>query len=176
VKILDGSKQIGSATVAANGGWSAKVTLANQGANVLTATDANVAGTGISNAVTYTLHTTAPTVKVTSAGVTTSSAAQTITVVEPPVSASGAIAAALATELLPFEVGHPWTEPGLAWGWSGAGHDHFALATSDLALLVNNAIAGAFSATLSDGGSGRDLAALSTLATPQWSAIEPLRA
>ena len=44
VKVLDGTTQIGSATVAANGAWSANVTLANQGANVLTATDANAGG------------------------------------------------------------------------------------------------------------------------------------
>ncbi len=55
VKILDGKTQIGSATVASNGAWSANVTLASQGANVVTATDANAAGTGTSNAVTYTL-------------------------------------------------------------------------------------------------------------------------
>ena len=57
VRILEGSKQIGSAKVAANGAWSATVTLANQGANVLTAVDANDAGTGTSNAVTYKLAT-----------------------------------------------------------------------------------------------------------------------
>ena len=61
VKILDGTTQVGSATVASSGNWSANVTLANQGANVLTATDANAAGIGISNAVTYTLAATAPT-------------------------------------------------------------------------------------------------------------------
>ncbi len=79
VKILDGTTQIGSATVASNGAWSANVTLANPGANVLTATDANASGTGTSNAVTYTLGTAAPTVKITSAGGAVSSAAQTIT-------------------------------------------------------------------------------------------------
>ena len=77
--ILDGTTKIGTATVASNGGWSANVTLSNQGSNVITATDTNVAGTGTSNAVTYTLHSVAPTVKITSTGVTTSSAAQTIT-------------------------------------------------------------------------------------------------
>ncbi len=60
VKILDGTKQIGSTTVAASGAWSANVTLANTGANVLTATDANASGTGTSNAVTYTLQSSTP--------------------------------------------------------------------------------------------------------------------
>jgi hypothetical protein len=54
VKIFDGSTQIGT-TVAANGVWSDNVTLANQGVNVLTATDANAYGPGISKTVTYTL-------------------------------------------------------------------------------------------------------------------------
>ena len=79
VEVLDGTTQIGTATVAANGAWSDNVTLANQGANVLTATDTNAGGTGTSNAVTYTLHSVAPTVAITSAGGTTSSSAQTIT-------------------------------------------------------------------------------------------------
>ena len=53
--MLDGTTQIGSATVGANGAWSANVTLPNQGANVIMATDANATGTGTSSAVTYTL-------------------------------------------------------------------------------------------------------------------------
>ncbi len=57
VTILDGTTRIGTATVASNGSWSANVTLANQGANVLTATDTNAIGTGTSNAATYTLQT-----------------------------------------------------------------------------------------------------------------------
>jgi cysteinyl-tRNA synthetase, unknown class len=83
VTILDGATKIGSATVAATGAWSANVTLAKQGANALTATDTNAAGTGTSSAVTYTLAAappkTAPAVAITSKGVTTASAAQTIT-------------------------------------------------------------------------------------------------
>ena len=51
VTVFDGTTAIGTGTVAASGAWSANVTLANQGANVLTATDANAAGTGTSNAV-----------------------------------------------------------------------------------------------------------------------------
>jgi hypothetical protein len=78
VKVLDGTTQIGSATVGANGAWSTNVTLSNQGANVITATDANTAGTGTSGAVTYTLHSVAPTVAITSAGGTVTSASQTI--------------------------------------------------------------------------------------------------
>ena len=74
VKILDGTTEIGSATAASNGAWSAGVTLANTGANVLTATDANAAGTGTSNAVTYTLQSstaaTAPTLTVADASLT----------------------------------------------------------------------------------------------------------
>jgi hypothetical protein len=54
VNVLDGTTQIGSATVGATGAWSANVTL-HQGANVLTATDTNAAGTGKSNAITDTL-------------------------------------------------------------------------------------------------------------------------
>jgi cysteinyl-tRNA synthetase, unknown class len=61
VTVLDGATKIGSATVAATGGWSAKVTLPKQGANVITATDTNAAGTGTSSAVTYTLASAAPT-------------------------------------------------------------------------------------------------------------------
>lgn len=61
VSILDGTSPIGSAVVAANGSWSANVTLANPGANVLTATDTNAAGTGTSAPVTFTLETAAPT-------------------------------------------------------------------------------------------------------------------
>ena len=58
--VLDGTKSIGTATVQTNGTWSANVTLANQGANVLTATDTNTAGTGTSAPVTYTLNPTTP--------------------------------------------------------------------------------------------------------------------
>jgi beta-glucanase (GH16 family) len=78
VELLDGSTQIGPAVAASNGAWSANVTLANQGANVLTASDANAAGTGKSNAVTFVLHSVAPTVAITSVGSTTTSAVQTI--------------------------------------------------------------------------------------------------
>ena len=55
VTILDGTTAIGTATVNSSGKWSTGVTLANQGANVLTATDANSSGTGTSNAVTLNL-------------------------------------------------------------------------------------------------------------------------
>jgi hypothetical protein len=78
VTVLDGTQSIGSTTVASNGSWSAKVTLAHAGANVLTATDGNAAGTGTSNAVTYNLVTAAPTVAITSTGGTTSQASQTV--------------------------------------------------------------------------------------------------
>ena len=78
VKIFDGTAQVGTAVVGSDGNWSTKVTLAHTGANVLTATDANVAGTGTSNAVTFNLTTAAPTVAITSAGGTVAQAAQTI--------------------------------------------------------------------------------------------------
>src|SRR5271165_822421 len=55
VNIYDGTTQIGTATADSNGGWTADVTLTNRGANVVTATDANAAGTGTSNSVTYTV-------------------------------------------------------------------------------------------------------------------------
>jgi cysteinyl-tRNA synthetase, unknown class len=61
VTVLDGTTRIGAATVAATGGWTASVTLPKQGANAVTATDTNAAGTGTSNTVTYTLGSTAPT-------------------------------------------------------------------------------------------------------------------
>src|SRR5271166_1687433 len=51
VNIYDGTTQIGTATADSNGGWTADVTLTNRGANVVTATDANAAGTGTSNSV-----------------------------------------------------------------------------------------------------------------------------
>ena len=56
--VLDGTTSIGTAVVATNGGWSTNVTLTNQGANVLTATDTNAGGTGTSAPVTYTLNST----------------------------------------------------------------------------------------------------------------------
>ena len=74
---LDGKTQIGSAKVAANGSWSAKVTLANEGANVLTATDVNDAGTGTSNAVTYTLAT-PPTLTIANASLTVTGSGGTV--------------------------------------------------------------------------------------------------
>ncbi|RBP15801.1 uncharacterized protein (TIGR01370 family) [Roseiarcus fermentans] len=77
VTILDGTKSIGSATVAANGAWSAAVTLANAGANVLTATDANSAGKGTSNAVTFTLQS------------ATTPAAPTLSIAKSPLTVSG---------------------------------------------------------------------------------------
>lgn len=238
VKILDGTTQIGSATVAANGNWSAPVTLSKQGANVLTATDTNAAGTGTSNAVTFTLANVAPTaptlaiadttlsvtggggsvnlgISVTApssstkttvtitglpqyeritdnldgqvfrgtsvtlseaevdsgltltsryrgtghpvatltvtardtiGGVTSASAPQTITVKDPPASASGYDAHASAGELLPFE---PTTGLGFDWNGAGVGQDHFAPANADLASILENAQnAGAFSTAL----------------------------
>jgi beta-glucanase (GH16 family) len=53
VTINDGTAAIGSATAGANGAWSAKVTLSQYGVNVLTASDANVAGAGTSAAIDF---------------------------------------------------------------------------------------------------------------------------
>ena len=90
VKIYDGTTQIGTATADSNGGWTADVTLTNRGANVVTATDANAAGTGTSNSVTYTVArgstggtgstgtATLPTVAITSTAGTVTSIAQTV--------------------------------------------------------------------------------------------------
>ena len=55
VTVLEGTTPIGTGTADANGNWSANVTLLNQGANVLTATDTNISGAGTSGAVTDTL-------------------------------------------------------------------------------------------------------------------------
>jgi hypothetical protein len=65
VKIFDGTTQVGTAVVGADGKWSTNVTLAHTGANVLTATDSNVAGTGTSNAVTFNLSTVTATTPIT---------------------------------------------------------------------------------------------------------------
>ncbi|UQR65125.1 Ig-like domain-containing protein [Bradyrhizobium sp. C-145] len=79
VKIFDGTTQIGTATVGANGAWSTSVTLSGQGQHTLTATDTDAAGnTGTSNAVVFTLDTVAPTVAITSSGGLTNQASQTI--------------------------------------------------------------------------------------------------
>ena len=62
VALYDNGVQIGTAALS-GGGWSTTVTLPNQGANSITATDTDAAGnTGTSAAVTYTLETVAHTV------------------------------------------------------------------------------------------------------------------
>lgn len=73
VLILDGNVEIGSAGVESNGAWSASVTLANQGANILTATDTNVAGTGTSASVDFSWSPADDTVSASGAGNQTSS-------------------------------------------------------------------------------------------------------
>ena len=61
VHVLDGTTEIGTATVQADGKWSAIVTLLNQqGTHQITVSDANAVGTGISNSVSYTVDTVAP--------------------------------------------------------------------------------------------------------------------
>jgi hypothetical protein len=78
VTLYDNGAEIGTATVT-NGQWSTTVSLPNQGANAITASDTDAAGnTGASAAVTYTLESVAPTVAITSAGGVTNHASQTI--------------------------------------------------------------------------------------------------
>ena len=80
VSVLDGNTIIGSATVAANGSWSAGVQLSGNGQHSLTATDTDNAGNaGTSPAVTYTLDTNTPTVHITNAGGLTNQPSQLIT-------------------------------------------------------------------------------------------------
>ncbi|MBV9754772.1 MAG: hypothetical protein JO188_19795 [Hyphomicrobiales bacterium] len=64
VNVFDGSTQVASATPLSGGSWSANITLAN-GANVITAQDTDAAGNvGTSNAITYTLSASAPTINI----------------------------------------------------------------------------------------------------------------
>jgi hypothetical protein len=79
VTLYDNGAQIGTATVGSHGSWSASVTLSGDGSHELTASNKDAAGnTGTSKAVTYTLDTVAPTVAITSKGVLTTQAKQTI--------------------------------------------------------------------------------------------------
>ena len=79
IKVFDGAAQVGIATVLSSGAWSTKISLAS-GSNVITATDTDKAGnTGTSNAVTYTLNTTAPKVTEILASDTGASASDKIT-------------------------------------------------------------------------------------------------
>ena len=64
VNVFDGSTQVASATPLSGGSWSANITLAN-GANVITAQATDAAGNvGTSNAITYTLSASAPTIDI----------------------------------------------------------------------------------------------------------------
>src|SRR5208283_2097647 len=77
VTLYDNGTQIGTASLS-NGAWSTTVTL-SEGSNSITAKDTDAAGnTGTSGAAAFTLDTQAPTVAITTAGVTTNQAAQTI--------------------------------------------------------------------------------------------------
>jgi len=79
VSIFDGATLLGTVTPLANGTWSKAVTLSGQGAHSLTAKATDAAGnTGVSAAVTYTLDTVAPAVAITSSGIATNQATQTI--------------------------------------------------------------------------------------------------
>jgi Ca2+-binding RTX toxin-like protein len=61
VSILDGSAVVGTTVVKSDGSWSDSITLTGDGTHKLTAQDTDVAGNiGTSNAVTFTLDTTAP--------------------------------------------------------------------------------------------------------------------
>ncbi|MFZ3352086.1 MAG: hypothetical protein WA268_14575 [Xanthobacteraceae bacterium] len=58
VTIFDGANNIGSATAASNGVWTANVTLSVTGSNTIVAKDTNGAGnTGVSNSIVYTVDT-----------------------------------------------------------------------------------------------------------------------
>ncbi|MDI9847766.1 hypothetical protein QM467_06830 [Rhodoblastus sp. 17X3] len=89
VNVLDGTTKIGSATVAADGTWSAGVTLANLGSNVLTATDTNSGGTGVSNAVTFSLTTPAPAPAPTPTPTPSSATAPTVTIADTSLDVTG---------------------------------------------------------------------------------------
>ena len=79
VTLTDNGTQIGTATVAANGTFTATVTLPNQGANAIVASVTDSYGNaGSSAAVVDTLDTIAPTVTITSAAEASNVAGQTI--------------------------------------------------------------------------------------------------
>ena len=87
VDVLDGTKQVATATVGTTGAWSANVTL-NQGANVLTATDTNATGTGTSSAITDTLTASTPTSPTTPTA-PTGSTTPTLTVADSSLNVTG---------------------------------------------------------------------------------------
>jgi Ca2+-binding RTX toxin-like protein len=67
VTLYDGTTALGTATVESNGSWSKSITLTGDGTHTLTAQDTDPAGnTGTSNAITFTLDTTAPVPVITS--------------------------------------------------------------------------------------------------------------
>ena len=79
VTVYDRTTVIGTATVQSNGSWTDNITLTGDGSHTLTAKDTDVAGNiGTSNAITFTLDTTAPTVVISSTGGLTTHAAQTV--------------------------------------------------------------------------------------------------
>ena len=78
VYLSDNGSAVGSATVQADGTWSASVTLV-EGGNAIAATETDLAGNaGASNTVNYTLNTATPTVVIGNAGGQTNVAGQTI--------------------------------------------------------------------------------------------------
>ena len=130
VKVFDGTAQIGTATVAANGAWSDSVALANQGVNMLTATDVNAAGLGISKGVIYTLQSA---VSDSNGGVSPVSAPQTVGVSDPPPArASVPDVDLLASDLLAFK---RTQEAGLA---GTQNYPQFATSSSNLAALLTS--------------------------------------
>ncbi len=78
VSLFDGTDRIGSVVADANGHWSATVTLTRQGANIVTASATNAAGIGVSAPVTFVLHSSAPSVSISTSGKTTSQAKQSL--------------------------------------------------------------------------------------------------
>ena len=75
VTLYDNGTQIGTATVGSGGNWATSVTLSGDGSHSIVAKDIDVAGnTGTSSPVIFTLDTQAPTVAISTAGVTTNEA------------------------------------------------------------------------------------------------------
>jgi hypothetical protein len=79
VTVFDGTTSLGTAAVDASGNWQVSVALTGDGQHTLVAKDTDAAGnTGVSGTVTYTLDTTPPVVAITSPGVLTNTATQTV--------------------------------------------------------------------------------------------------
>ena len=79
VTLLDNGFKIGTATINSDGIWSARIVLVGDGSHSIVAEDTDAAGnTGSSSPVVFTLDTAAPTVTISTVGVTTNQATQII--------------------------------------------------------------------------------------------------